>query len=137
MAQINVDPEVYINKFVHEEDLAPVVLKYSVKNPDVDVITDTIVQMKIVCEPFGQLHIFRNQCFNCFSVQQKAMLRLGDLLHLYVAAYQNPAIWKTVWKLVFPVLSIQIIKDVETFVSENKFNDEAVMNILFENIRDI
>jgi hypothetical protein len=132
-----VDPEVYINKFVHEEDLAPVVLKYSVKNPDVDVITDTIVQMKIVSEPFCELHVFRNQCFHCFSVQQKAMLRLGDLLHLYVAAYQNPAIWKTVWKLVFPVLSIQIIKDVETFVSENKFNDEAVMNILFENIRDI
>ena len=60
------------------------------------------------------------------------MLRLNDLLHLYIAAYQNNLIWKNVWKSIFPVLSIQIIKDVENFVNEKPVNQIAVMNTIFD-----
>ena len=135
MSQTNLDPEKFINMYVQEEELAPVILKYQVKNPDVDVLTYTILASRITSEPFSELHQFRNYCFNCFSVQQKSMLRLNDLLHLYIAAYQPVCVWKNVWKMVFPVLSIQIIKDVENFVSEKKFNDTAVMQTIFEEVK--
>lgn len=135
MAQTRMNFHTYIQAFVHELDLAQVILQYHVKNPDIDVLTDTILQTRITSEPFAELHQFRNQCFSCFSVQQKSMLRLNDLLHLYIAAYQPPSVWKSVWKMVFPVLSIQIIKDVEGFVEENPINHQAVMNIVFEDIK--
>lgn len=135
MSQTNFDTEKYIHKYVQEEDLAPVILKYQVKTPDVDILTDSILQSKITSEPFSELHQFRNYCFSCFSVQQKSMLRLNDLLHLYIAAYQTNVVWKNVWKMVFPVLSIQIIKDVENFVSEKPVNQDAVMQAIFDDIK--
>lgn len=132
MSQTAFDIQKFIDQYVQEEDLAPIVSKYQVKNPDVDIITDTILQARITCEPFAELHQFRNYCFTCFSIQQKSMLRLNDLLHLYIAAYQNNLIWKNVWKSIFPVLSIQIIKDVENFVNEKPVNQIAVMNTIFD-----
>jgi len=135
MSQTHVDFGHYIPVFVQEADLGQVILQYHVKNPDIDVLTDTILQTRIVSEPFAELHLFRTQCFGCFSVQQKSMLRLNDLLHLYMAAYQPASVWKSVWKAVFPVLSIQIIKDIEVFVQNNPINHNAVMNILFADVK--
>jgi len=135
MAQTHVDFKHYIGAFVHEVDLAQIILQYHVKNPDIDILTDTILATRITSEPFAELHQFRNQCFSCFSVQQKSMLRLNDLLHLYIAAYQPPSVWKSVWKMIFPVLSIQIIKDIEVFVHDNPINHAAVMNIMFEDVK--
>jgi hypothetical protein len=131
MSQTALDFAAYIAKYVSEKEIASIVLQYHVKNPDIDVITDTIMQTRITSEPFAELHQFRTKCFHCFSVQQKAMLRLNDLLHLYIAAYQPPTIWKAVWKTIVPILSIQIIKDVESFTAANEINHEAVMAILF------
>jgi hypothetical protein len=137
MAQTRMDFNHYINTFVQEADLGQVIVQYHVKNPDIDILASTILQTRITSEPFAELHKFRNQCFHCFSVQQKTMLRLNDLLHLYIAAYQPTTVWKSVWKMIFPVLSIQIIKDVESFVQENEINHEAVMNIVFEDMRKL
>jgi len=137
MSQTHVDFNHYIHAFVNEHDLAQIIVQYHVKSPDLDVICDAILHTRITSEPFPELHKFRNQCFHCFSVQQKTMLRLNDLLHLYIAAYQPPDIWKSVWKMIFPVLSIQIIKDVEAFVADNPINHEAVMNIVFEDVRKL
>jgi hypothetical protein len=137
MAQTCLDFRHYIHTFVQEADLGQVIVQYHVKNPDIDILASTILQTRITSEPFAELHKFRNQCFHCFSVQQKTMLRLNDLLHLYIAAYQPPTVWKSVWKTIFPVLSIQIIKDVESFVQENEMNHEAVMNIVFEDMRKL
>jgi hypothetical protein len=131
MSQTALDFTTYIHKYVSERDIAQIILQYHVKNPDVDVLTDTILQARITSEPFAELHKFRNQCFHCFSVQQKSLLRLNDLLHLYMAAYQPPTVWKAVWKTIIPILSIQIIKDVEAFTADNEINHEAVMAIVY------
>ena len=131
MAQTSIDFGTYIPKYVSERDIAAIILQYHVKAPDIDIITDTILQTRFTSEPFAELHTFRNSCFHCFSVQQKKLLRLNDLLHLYMAAYQPPCIWKAVWKNIVPILSIQIIKDVEAFTTENEINHEAVMAIVY------
>jgi hypothetical protein len=67
-------------------------------------------------------------------MQQTAKLRLNDLLHLYLAAFQADGSWKQVWKSLFPVLSIQIIRDVESFVQAHPINHEHVMAMVFADI---
>jgi len=131
MSQTRIDRETYVRKFVQEQELAATLLQYQVKLPDTDVITDTIAHTRITSEPFAELHLFRERCFNSFSMQQTAKLRLNDLLHLYMAAYQSDCVWKTVWKSLFPVLSIQIIRDVESFVQAHPLNHHHVMHMVF------
>jgi hypothetical protein len=130
MAQTT-DPTESIRGVLADTELCNTVLRYPVKQPEVEVIHKCIVECRVVSEPFPELHLFRASCFNSFAQEHKTMLRLNDLLHLFIAAYQNPIIWKTVWKMVFPVLSIQIIRDVETFVARVPFPQQSVMSIMF------
>ena len=53
-----------------------------------------------------------------------------QILQLYVAAYQAPSIWKEAWKHLVGVISVQIIRDVEAFVSRQPFADAEVMRFL-------
>jgi hypothetical protein len=135
MSQTRVDRNHYVHKFVHEHDLAETILQYQVKNPDIDILTDVVSQTRIVSDPFAELHLFREKCFNSFSMQQTAKLRLNDLLHLYLAAFQADGSWKLVWKSLFPVLSIQIIRDVESFVQTHPINHEHVMGMIFADLQ--
>ena len=134
MSQTRIDRQHYVHMFVHEHELAETILQYQVKNPDIDVLTDVISHTRIVSEPFAELHLFREKCFNSFSMQQTAKLRLNDLLHLYLAAFQADGSWKQVWKSLFPVLSIQIIRDVESFVQAHPINHEHVMRMVFADL---
>jgi len=52
------------------------------------------------------------------------------MLHMYVCAYQNPLVWKDVWKLLVPLLSHQVIRDVETFTHKRPFNYKAILAIM-------
>ena len=134
MSQTRIDRQHYVHMFVHEHELAETILQYQVKNPDIDVLTDVISHTRIVSEPFAELHLFREKCFNSFSMQQTAKLRLNDLLHLYLAAFQADGSWKQVWKSLFPVLSIQIIRDVESFVQAHPITHEHVMRMVFADL---
>ena len=131
MSQTRIERDHYVHKFVHEHDLAETMLQYQVKCPDADILTDVIASTRIVSEPFAELHLFREKCFNSFSMQQTSKLRLNDLLHLYLAAFQSDCVWKQVWKSLFPVLSIQIIRDVESFVQSHPINHVHVMGMVF------
>lgn len=135
MSQKKIQRDKFIHEYVLEHDLAILILQYQVTLPDIDVLTETIQQCRLIAEPFQELHEFREQCFSSFSIQQKSKLRLNDLLQLYIAAYQADAVWKSVWKNIFPVLSIQIIKDVEQFVADHEVNHIAVMRIVFYNVK--
>jgi len=131
MAQHTIEHMAYLDKFVNEPDLRQSISQYTVKNPDIDILTEVIESSRLTHEPFSELHGFREKCFTSFSQQQKNQLKLQDLFHLYMAAYQSPSVWKTVWTNIYPVLSIQIIKDVESFVLEKPINHQEVMNIIF------
>lgn len=54
----------------------------------------------------------------------------AQILQLYVAAYQNPVIWKLVWKDLVGVISVQIVRDVEAFVTRYPFADADVMRFV-------
>jgi hypothetical protein len=56
--------------------------------------------------------------------------REPQILQLYTAGYQAPGIWKEAWKHLAGVISVQIIRDVETFVSANPFAEREVMRFM-------
>jgi len=47
-----------------------------------------------------------------------------------VTAYQNPVIWKPLWKDLVGVISVQIVRDIDQFVAKNEFAHEAVMGFI-------
>jgi hypothetical protein len=52
------------------------------------------------------------------------------VLQLYVAAYQPQGVWKEAWKHLCGVISVQIIRDVQAFVSSSVFAAEEVMRFV-------
>jgi len=73
---------------------------------------------------------FRIQCFKSFPVSHVQKMTFSQILQLYVAAYQTQNIWKELWKHLIGVISVQIIRDVETFVSNTPFAEDDVMRLL-------
>lgn len=131
MSQCNTDPSIAITHVLPDKELSDRVMKYPVKQPDAENIFDSVSECRISQDPFPELHKFRARCFTSFALEQKATLRLNDLLHLYISAYQHPSIWKNVWKMSIPILSIQIIRDVESFVEHNPFNGTQIFTLMF------
>ena len=132
MSQVHMDHARCIREVLQDQELGDRVILYPVKKPEIEILCESIMECRIVSEPFAELHHFRARCFDSFSMEHKARMRLNDLLRLYIAAYQNPAVWKSVWKMIFPVLSIQIIRDVESFVDQTPFHERQVLGILFD-----
>lgn len=61
---------------------------------------------------------------------KRILCKMAQVLKLYVAAYQVRSIWKQIWTSIYPVISPQIIRDVETFVSSVPFAVEPFVRIL-------
>ena len=100
------------------------------QKPEYDILHKVITSMRLIEEPFRDLQDFRCECMGAFPATQLNSLKLNDLLHMYVCAYQNPFVWKDIWKQLVPLLSHQVIRDVETFTNRRKFNFESVLKIL-------
>lgn len=130
MSQIHCDPNEHLDTHVKEEELRSTVAANIVKNPENATIVEVISNSRICETPFPELHAFREKGIASFSMVQRSKLRLNDLFHLYVAAYQPD--WKSVWCAVVPIMSSQIIHDVDDFVRDYKFNSGKVMQILFQ-----
>jgi hypothetical protein len=47
-----------------------------------------------------------------------------------VASYQAQGVWKEAWKHLVGVISVQIIRDVESFVAKHAFADAEVMRFV-------
>ena len=101
-----------------------------IQKPEPDVIHNVISAMNLIDGPFNELHDFRCACIGGFPVTQLNSMHLNDLLRLYVCAYQSPVVWKDIWKQLVPLLSHQIIRDVETFTQRKPFNFAAVLSII-------
>jgi hypothetical protein len=81
-------------------------------------------------KPFDELNQFREKCFTSLAHSHRKNLTLTQVLHLYVAAYQRKDVWKHCWKSVFPVMSHQISRDVEGFVSSTRIAEDALLRIV-------
>jgi hypothetical protein len=107
------------------------VAEFPVTQPDVAVLIRVIENMSMEGKsPFNELNQFRSKCFQSFASSQVQKMSLTQFLQLYVAVYQNPSIWKEIWKQLIGVISVQIMKDCESFVLSNKFDEESFMELL-------
>ena len=80
--------------------------------------------------PFDKMTEFRKECFQSFPVSAVQRMTLSQILQLYVASYQASNIWKSLWKELVGVISVQIVRDVEAFVAKHPFADAEVMRFV-------
>jgi hypothetical protein len=131
MAQIHVpEPLDHVSNITRDMYVCNALKEASVKSPECDVLYKVIISLKLTEEPFKELHDFRCECLGAFPVTQLNAMMLNDLLHLYVCAYQHTLVWKEIWKQLVPLLSHQVIRDVETFVQKRPFNYNAILGIM-------
>lgn len=130
MAQTHFDPKTVLPALLRDDELLSNILTNVVKHPETAALVDVIVNARLCAAPFPELHAFREKGIASFSMLQRSKLRLNDLLHLYIAAYQPD--WKAAWCAVVPILSTQIIHDVDDFVKEYKINVEQVVKAVFD-----
>ena len=111
-------------------DVAKTLAEHPVSIPDADSVYMGIDSLGMSIRPFDELNQFRTKCFLSFASHQKRNLSLTQVMKLYVAAYQYKPIWKKLWTTVYPVISPQIIRDVETFVASTPFAVGPFVEIL-------
>ena len=101
-----------------------------VRHPDPVSLCAAINTLVLSQAPFQELVSFRYKCHSAFAYNHWKTLSLTQYLHLYVCAYQHKDIWKACWKHFFPVMSTQIAKEVEVFVSATEFATSSILMIL-------
>ena len=107
------------------------VASHPVAQPDLSIINKVVLGLSMDgAPPFPELTEFRKRCFGSFPVTHTQRMTLTQILQLYVAGYQPPAIWKDVWKRVVGVISVQIIRDVEGFAGANPLAEDDVVRLL-------
>lgn len=111
-------------------DVARTLAENPVSIPEPHSLYAAVDSLAMNMRPFPELDLFRTRCFVSFASHQKRSLTLTQVLKLYVAAYQFKPIWKQLWTMVFPVISPQIIRDVETFVASTPFAVGPFVQIL-------
>jgi hypothetical protein len=116
-----------------QKGMADDVLKQVISMPDETVLADTISRMNIQMAPFAELLDFQKEVFR--AIPQKAVSEISILtaMHLYLCAYQRPEIWRKCWTYIYPLLSTQVVKDVEDFVAKRKFNEAKFLLLLKTN----
>lgn len=101
-----------------------------VHSPDVHSLCQAIETLVLNRAPFKELVYFRDKCFTVLSANHWNRLPLTSFLHLYVCAYQKRDLWKMCWKNFFPIMSTQISKEVEAFVSKHAFAVDDFIRIM-------
>lgn len=108
---------------------------HPVSQPDLSTLIKVVDSLSMDgCPPFQEMTEFRSKCFQSFPVSHTQTMTLTSVLQLYVAAYQNPEVWKEIWKHCVGVISVQIIKDCESFTNSTPFSGEAVMRLMCRSI---
>lgn len=131
MSQAHVqNPLQYVPSITNDAFICKAMQTATVSVPDAGIIHSVISSIRLVDEPFKELTDFRCQSLNAFPVTQLNAMTLNDLLHLYICAYQHPQIWKDVWKQLKPLISHQVVKDVEAFRAKYAYNFDAVLRLL-------
>jgi hypothetical protein len=120
----------YVPDFL-PKDLAVGLLKYgSIATPEEQILYEAIISTSITGAPFHALKEFQRECLLSFPNIERVALTMNDIFRLYVASYQPKHLWKSIWKMIRPILSIQIIKDVEKYTSSHPMDHASTVSVL-------
>jgi hypothetical protein len=107
------------------------VASHPITQPDLPVLLRVIEGLSMDgSAPFQEMTDFRRECFQSFPVTAVQRMTLSQVLQLYITAYQNSIVWKSIWKELIGVLSVQIVRDIDEFVAKHEFAHEAVMGFI-------
>jgi hypothetical protein len=123
-------PHEHVHTITRDAFVCAALTSATVLKPEYDILHKVIISMHLKEEPFKELQDFRCECMGAFPATQLNNMKLNDLLHLYVCAYQNQQVWKDIWKQLIPLLSHQVIRDVESFTHRRPFKFQSVLQIL-------
>ena len=129
--QQNIDYSVHIHKH-YVQDVAAMILEHPISIPETSVVRSVIDSIRMHMQPFTELVEFRRECFGGFAQKDSRGLTWLQILQLYIAAYQYKPIWTECWTSILPILSHQIICDVEKFTSNKSYNSDIVIDILIK-----
>lgn len=115
---------------VTSSHIAPGVLREKISRPDERIIINVLENLNIQREPFAELTLFVRSCFRAFPQKDLRAMTLLTYMQLYMASYQHRELWKACWVAIHPLLSYQVIKDVEEFVAKTPFNEQAFIDIM-------
>ena len=132
MSQTHVpSPSSFVHHITKDVHVCTALQSAAVSNPEPEELHRVITAMKLKDQPFKELDDFRAECLvGVLPQTQLNALNLSDMLHLYVAAYQHPAVWKDVWTAKLQTLSHVLVKEVEAFVARRPFNHAEIISIL-------
>lgn len=122
----------HLHKILQSADtLLEKVAAYPVSEPELPVIIRVIEGLNMDgSAPFKEMMDFKTNCLQSLPVTQVQKLTQTQILQLYVAAHQNPVIWREVWKHIIGVISVLIIQDCERFVVSVPFSENDFMRLL-------
>jgi hypothetical protein len=130
-SQPTIDHALHIRKH-YVEDVAAIILEHPISIPEISVIQNVIQSVRMNRQPFQELVEFRRECFGAFAQKDSRGLTWLQIVQLYIAAYQYKPIWAECWKSILPILSHQIIVDVEKFCSSRTYNGDEVVDIIIK-----
>ena len=121
----------HVHRLIKNKDIEARVQQHPVTQPDANVVHWVIETLSMDGRPpFQEMMAFKARCFASFPLVYVQRMTLTQILRLYVAAYQPPSVWKDVWKAQIGIISPQIVRDCETFASENAFAGERIVEAL-------
>lgn len=130
-SQTTWDWRLHVHKFIQHADLQEKIQQHPVTQPDTQLIVGVIEGLSMDGRPpFPEMMQFKARCFSSFPVIYVQKMTLTQILRLYIAAYQAPGVWKEIWKSLIGMMSPQISRDCEKFVSEVQFASDWVAEAL-------
>lgn len=129
MSQPHADHEFLVPRLA-PEGIAEDVLREKIAHPELAALASVIDNLHLQQAPFAELTLFIRSCFRAFPQRDLQTMTHLKYMKLYLASYQHAELWKTCWTGVHPLLSFQVIRDVENFVRENKLNQQALLDIM-------
>jgi len=125
------DPHEIIPDFI-SPDFVSKAMEIRHLTPNASDISEIITTLQFYGKPFPELEKFRRLFQMDFVEDTLKNLNLTEIFQLYLTAYQDPNIWRTVWKIVRPRGrdANALIRDVEEFVFQNKFNALNTLEVL-------
>ena len=129
MSMPNINHRTIVNGYV-QKGLADDVLKQIIAMPDENTLADTISRLNIQMAPFPELLEFNKRAFRALPPNSVAEMSILTAMQLYICAYQQKEIWTKCWTYIYPVLSTQVIKDVEDFVTSTPVNEAKLLSLI-------
>lgn len=121
----------HVERFIQGREIEARIRERPVQHPDLKIVNWVIEGLTMDGRPpFPEMMAFKSKCFSSFPVIYVQKMTLTQVLRLYVAAYQAEDTWKEVWKAQVGVISPQIVRDVEAFVSERPFAGEHIVGAM-------